>query len=72
MQPVWLTADSSTYDECRQRMISCPGLIAWQAGQLELLWMTSAGNGSPQTSEHRRETVSALGCATSGRHTGAA
>jgi len=48
MQPVRLTADCSMPVERRQRMIGRPELIAWQAGQSELLWLTSAGDGGPR------------------------
>ena len=48
MQPVRLTADCSMPVERRQRMIGRPGLIAWQVGQSELLWLTSAGDGGPR------------------------
>ena len=41
MQPIWLTADCSMPVEWQQ-------LIAWQAGQSELLWLTSAGDGGPR------------------------
>ena len=43
------TADGSSMPvERRQRMIGRPGLIAWQSGQSELLWLTSAGDGGPR------------------------
>ena len=45
MQPLWLMADCSMPVEWRQRMIGRKGLIAYQAGQLELLWLKSAGDG---------------------------
>ena len=48
MQPVRLTADCFMSVERRQRMIGRPGLIAWRAGQSELLWLTSAGDGGPR------------------------
>jgi len=60
MQPVWLTADCSMPVERRQRMIGRPGLIAWQARQSELLWLTSAGDGGPRR-QQPANTVSEAG-----------
>ena len=45
MQPIRLTADGSTSVERRQKMIGRPGLIDWQ---LDLLWLTSAGDSGPR------------------------